>query len=304
MTEPDDYAAHLDDDCPVILLFHGVVRRHAWRVRNYTRKHVDQDRFRAVLAALTKAGGVPVGMDDVLRAWESGGALPPRAFVVTFDDGFANNLEVAAPILADMRIPATFYVTTGFIEENRMSWVDRAETALEDAAPGRLTLPWGERRFSDDAGKIAVLAEMRTMIKSDRRLDGDEIATLVQRSVGLEPTFSGDGPLDRKLTWAETRALAQTEGFLVAGHSHTHAILSHLDSDALEREISLSLALLAEKAGVRNRHYAYPEGLTQHYSPAVIQMLQAYGVACCPSAESGRNHRGVGLFDLRRIAVT
>lgn len=304
MTTTHDPVGWLADDSLTILLFHGVIPRHEHRVRNYIRKHIDEERFIAVLQGFLRAGGVPISMEEALAAREAGRPPPPRAFAVTFDDGFANNLEVAAPILERLNIPAIFYVATDFVDRNRMSWVDRVEMALEEAPPGRLRLPWGERGFAGAEDKIAALTEMRAIVKRERRFDGDALATDVQRQLGWEPTFSGDGPLDRKLTWAQIRELADNPLFMVAGHSHTHPILSHLDDDALRWEIETSLRLLADKAGIRNRHYAYPEGLAHCYSPTVIAALRACGVACCPSAETGRNGPEVGLFDLRRIPVT
>src|SRR5437016_4947415 len=129
-----EYAIRLRNDRFVIFLLHGVIERQVHAVRNYTRKHLELDYFAGMLRALLAAGGRAVSLDDVTAAHESGEKLPPKSFAVTFDDGFRNNATVAAPVLADLKIPATFYVTTDFIESNRMSWIDRIEWCLEPAA--------------------------------------------------------------------------------------------------------------------------------------------------------------------------
>jgi peptidoglycan/xylan/chitin deacetylase (PgdA/CDA1 family) len=296
------YAERLSDDGAAIFLFHGVVERHECRLRNYTRKHIDVDYFASVLRELRGVGS-PVSMDRILEAAEGRDQLPRKAFAITFDDGFANNLHVAAPVLSDMRIPATFYVTTNFIERGYMPWVDRIEWALERVERGTLRLPWGERTFTADADRIAMMEEMRKSIKSDPRADGDALADDVQRQLGFALTSVSPHSLDRKLTWREVAQLAASDDFIVAGHSHTHRILSYLSEDELEADIATSMRLLKERAGLESRHYAYPEGLSYCFSENVIAALKRHGVACCPSAEDGVNSMPADPFRLKRIFV-
>jgi len=297
------YTGRLGDGTLAIFLFHGVVERSPYAVRNYTRKHLEKDAFAGLLRALKGAGGVPVSMEDVVAAHEAGTALPPRAFAVTFDDGFENNLTVAAPVLADLEVPATFYVTSGFIGEHRMSWIDRIEFAMEDAPPGALRLPWGTAAFSDAASRHRLLDEIRLKVKSDPACDAHGLASDIQAQLGLEPVFVHDSPLDRKMTWAQVAELNAPDLFIVGGHSHTHAILAFLPEAELEAEIATSERLLRENAGVTCRHYSYPEGLAHCYSDRVIAVLKRHGTVCCPTAIDGVNPPGTDLFHLRRVMV-
>jgi peptidoglycan/xylan/chitin deacetylase (PgdA/CDA1 family) len=296
------YAARLAADTLTIFLFHGVVERHEHVVRNYTRKHIARARFAAILDAL-RATGTPVSLDDVIEVAAGQGRLPERAFAITFDDGFRNNLSIAAPLLVERRIPATFYLTTGFIEYNWMSWIDRIEYAIECTGEGRLVLPTGERRFDDAASTQALLDEIRIVVKDDPRIEPDRFATEVQATLGVNETRATDDPLDRKLDWAEVRALAAEPLFSVGGHSHSHANLAFLDMASLARELETSRALLAARAGVSCRHYSYPEGTPNAYSPAVIEALKRIGVQCCPTAEDGVNRPPFDLFRLKRVMV-
>ena len=67
------------------------------------------------------------------------GDLPARALAITFDDGYADNAEVAAPILERLGLPATFFVTTGFLQGGCM-WNDRVIEALRNCAADELDL--------------------------------------------------------------------------------------------------------------------------------------------------------------------
>ncbi len=299
------YAGHLRDDALAIFLFHGVVVANTSEVRNYTRKHLERDAFAGVLAELRRHG-TAISMDQVAALRMAGEPYPPRAFAVTFDDGFENNLSVAAPVLADLDIPATIYITTDFVDSNRMSWIDRIEWAFDEVASVTVRLPWAEdpATASDADGKRALLDEVRAHVKTDPGLDGDALASDLQRQCGLPETWAGDEPLDRKLTWDQVRQLAADDRFIVGGHSHRHAVLSFLEPPALADELDTSLGLLEARAGVRCTHYSYPEGLAHCYSDGVIDALKARGVVCCPTAEAGVNGPDVDLFHLRRITVT
>jgi peptidoglycan/xylan/chitin deacetylase (PgdA/CDA1 family) len=297
------YAGHLRDDALAIFLFHGVVAEPTDGVRNYTRKHLDAATFGAVVGELA-AAGEPVSMDDVVAAHEGGAALPPRAFAITFDDGFRNNLTVAAPILERAGVPATFYVTTGFVAGNGASWIDTVEAALAASTADELVLPWEStaRPSATTAQRIAVAEEVRRVVKSTPELDPYAVAEEIAAAAGT-PRLEPDPELDDKLTWDEVRELAAQQRFIVGGHSHTHRVLSFLDAEELEREVAVSTTMLAEALGAPVRHYSYPEGLEHCYSDAVIAALRRHGVVCAPTAIAGVNPPGADLFELRRIAV-
>jgi len=298
-----NYASRLQDDAVAIFLFHGVIERSTSAIRNYTRKHIEVEHFATILRNL-KLHGNPVSMEEIRLYYEDGQPLSPKPFAITFDDGFENNLTVAAPVLVEQQVPATFYVTTGLVDSNRMGWIDRIEYALETRAEGSLQLPWGRRAFRTDDARRNLLSEIRQTVKRDATIDSELLATSVQKQLEVPVTFSNDHPLDRKLTWNQVRCLAAQPSFTVAGHSHTHRILEYLPDAQLEEEIDISLRLLREKGGVENCHYSYPEGLSYCYSDRVIQALKHRGIRCCPSAEDGTNGSGADLFHLRRIMVT
>lgn len=299
------FSERLAADSLAVFLLHGVVEEHANAVRNYNRKHIDRARFTAFLEDLG-ARGTALSMDEVLEVCESGGAFPERSYAITFDDGFENNASVAAPVLRRMGIPATFYITTGFVDRNSMSWIDRIETVIENAASGQVRLPWDSRpwEFRGPEDRVRVLDEVRRVAKTDRSVDQDALAADLARQCGMDPVYFGDGPLDRKMSWRQARDLAADPLFIVGGHSHTHRTLAFLDDSELEREIGRSIDLLEEKAGIASPHYSYPEGLAHCYDDRVVEALRRRGIRCSPTAMDGVNRRGSHPFHLKRIMVT
>jgi peptidoglycan/xylan/chitin deacetylase (PgdA/CDA1 family) len=292
------------DGSVTIFLFHGVIKRQQHKVRNYTRKHLPAPEFRTMLEAVGQAGH-PVSMDDVVRICRSGERFPKGAFAVTFDDGFENNLTVARPILDELGIPATVYVTSRFVDENGMSWIDRIEYALELVETGELNLPWSQQpsALGNDREKIAILNDIRGHVKSTPSLDVDVFVSDIFRQLHLDEVKASKDPLDQKMTWDQVQSWC-ADGFLIGGHSHTHAILSFLPPPLAEQEVDLSLRMLKDKAGIVTPHYSYPEGLAHCYSEDVIRLLKSRGVTCCPTAIDGVNGPGTDPFHLRRVMVS
>ncbi len=292
-----------DDGSLTVFLFHGVVHELPYEVRNYTRKHLLATEFRAILENLGRRGH-PVSMDDVVERCRGGQPFPAGAFAVTFDDGFENNVSVARPILDDLGIPATIYVTSRFVDENGMSWIDRIEWAFERLRSASLRLPWLPKaaEFDGKKSKIALLNEIRREVKSNRHLDVDALVCDIFRQLDLEEVRSSGDPLDQKMSWQQVGAWS-APGFIVGGHSHTHAILSFLSSTRLAWEIDTSLGFLRTKAGIATSHFSYPEGMAHCYSPEVIAALKARGIVCSPTAMDGVNPPGTDLFHLRRVMV-
>ena len=97
-----------------------------YKIRNYNRKHIEKDYFYKICSKLSKSGNA-LSMDQIYDILKKKKKLPERSFAITFDDGFYNNFKIAAPILKDLNLPATFYITTNFIDKNYMSWIDIVE---------------------------------------------------------------------------------------------------------------------------------------------------------------------------------
>ncbi len=288
-----------------IYLFHGVIPEKTTGLRNYNRKHIDAVTFRRRLLELTNAGP-SVSMDDIVNARRVGDALPPGAFAVTFDDGFENNYSIAAPILRELQIPATFYVTTSFIDRNLMSWIDQIEYCLSCATRPTIRLPWSEARWraQTTGQRIDLLEEIRAVVKFSPKIDPEVVVGGIFEQCNLDRVWGSSDMLDQKMSWSQVRSLAEDPLFVIGGHSHTHRTMAFLNAAELACEIDTSMGLIQRRIGVRPKHYSYPEGMACSYSPEVIRELQRRGVVCCPSAEPGSNQIGDDMFRLKRIPVT
>jgi peptidoglycan/xylan/chitin deacetylase (PgdA/CDA1 family) len=303
-TLPDKMIERITNENLAIFLFHGVINQQTHRVRNYTGKHIKADLFATCMKRLSKFGNA-LSMDEVLYFCESGEALPPRAYAVTFDDGFENNISVAAPILADFEIPAMIYITSGFVEGNQMSWIDCIENAVEMTTMDKIKVEWSNDAFllQTTEHRIDFLTQIRLFVKNEPDCDPNVFAEQLCDQLGVPGQIESNDPIDLKMNWADVQKANESEFFSIGGHSHTHPTLSFLDDNQLAFELDTCLYLLKEEAGVSPAHFSYPEGLSHCYSEKVIKELKKRGVRCSPTAIDGINKTGADPFHLLRIMV-
>ncbi len=296
-------AQYLAKKSVVIFLFYGVITRQPPGVRNYTQKHMLRDVFVDHLKTL-KTHGMALSMDDIIYHHQNKIPFPDNSFAITFDDGFENNYSVAAPELASLSIPATFYVTSEFIEENTLSWIDKIEYCLDITPKGALHCPWQPKpiSFKKPQDKIALLSEIRYQVKQDPTFNIPPFVGSVFEQCRQSMVNSLPDRLSQKMTWAQVKTLHAHPLFTIGGHSHTHPILAFLDDTTLQTEITTSLQML-KKANIQSPHYSYPEGLAHCYDERAITLLKKNNIVCCPTAIMGKNDEHTDLFHLKRVML-
>ena len=297
--------SRLKDDELCIFLFHGVIKENINPIRNYTGKHLEEEIFFNCLKELKKVGNA-ISMDEVLFHHEQKLNFPPFSFSITFDDGFENNLSIAAPIMREFSIPSMIYLTTDFIDKNTMSWIDKIEYAVENTCKKNILDPILNSFIDIDSKKekIEFLGRIRKFVKSSININPNEFAEKVCIKLDINiNNLPNHGPLDKKITWKQIKDARNNKLLSFGGHSHSHSILSYLSKESLAIELDTSLKLLKEKADLDTIHYSYPEGLENCYSQEVIEQLIERGIKCCPTAIDGTNNHVTNPFHYRRIFV-
>jgi peptidoglycan/xylan/chitin deacetylase (PgdA/CDA1 family) len=302
---PSDIKNFLHKNKLPIFLFHGVIKKQEHKVRNYSSKHIEEKLFDSYMKELSDNGNA-LAMKDVLKHLTNQEPFPSNSFAITFDDGFENNLSIAGPILEKYEIPAMIYLTTDFINANKMSWIDRIEYAVEHSQIKEVQLSVDSPTYSlhDITSKIRFLDLIRKYVKNTSSCDPYAYAEKICEQLNVFGVYSSDDPLDKKLSWDQIKELSQKNGILsFGGHSHTHRNLNFLCSEDLKNELDTSLSLLKCMGGVDSTHYSYPEGLLNCFSQEVIQELKLRKVLCCPTAIYGFNEVSTDPFNLHRIMI-
>lgn len=288
-----------------ILLFHGVIKKNKFKIRNYNSKHILETKFFKILKALKKKHFF-LSMEEICYSLQNKQKLPKNSLCVTFDDGFENNFSVAAPILDNLKIPTTFYFSTDFIEKNSISWIDKLEYCLENKIQGEIILPWQKKKviFNNRKTKINLLKNIRRNIKNNLKFDINSFVKSFFFQLNEKEPTSLDSHIDKKINWTQVKKLNNNELFTIGGHSHNHVSLGSLSDKNVNYELEKSFSLFKDRINLKLRHYSYPEGRKIDFNYKIIKKLKDRGILACPTAIDGINNLNTNLFELKRKIVT
>ncbi len=302
MNSKFNYNKFLKKKSCAIFLFHGVVDKKNLGIKNYTGKHIHINKFKKILKNL-KNKGQAISMDDIITLKKNKIDFPDNSYAITFDDGYYNNYKLAAPILSELNIPATFYITTDFITNNSMSWIDMIEDSINrfNYRQEILYKKFKSQSLISKKDKIRFLNFLRKEIKTDSKIDPYKEVLNIAKNNNLILNNSLNNIFDKKMTWSNLNKISSDKKFIVGGHGKTHRILSYLNSKDVKNEIENSINLIKKKLSIDVNHFSYPEGLNFCYGKREISILKKKGVKCSPSAIHGVNKIKENLFNLKRI---
>lgn len=287
-----------------IFLFHGVLKKKINRnsVINYNNKHISIKSFKFFLKEILKIGN-PISMDEVCELVKKK-KITKKSFAITFDDGFENNISVAAPILLKLNIPFIIYITTKFINENEISWADKIDYATEKTKIKKINIKELNKNYilKTKASKILFLNEIRDYVKNNKYINPDKFSYEICKRLKIK-NFPKKSEVHKMSSWKKLQELLKNKLFSIGGHSHTHKILNFLDDKNLNYEINQSIKLIKKKLGINLRHYSYPEGLRNSFSKKTIRFLKKKSIKCAPTAIPGTNNLKTNLFLLKRVSV-
>ena len=288
---------------------------------------VSPERFSEQLA-LIRRNAVPMQLRELVRLIEDETPVPKNAVVVTFDDGYADNLHVAKPLLERFEVPATVYITTAYTDHHREFWSDELEQIF--LAPPRLPRVLNLEQkgleihtdlgaaeedsqkesgcyqswtFKDAHHPTARHKAFRTVHDSMKRLRHEE-RLAVLNSLG---EWAGHRPVlrdnHRPLSSEELVHLAEGGLVEVGAHTHTHQVLSSLPATLQRQEISECKVYLEKLLGCPVKSFAYPYGHPNDFTQETVELLREEGFHSACSTVSGRVGHGVDLFRLPRMYV-
>jgi peptidoglycan/xylan/chitin deacetylase (PgdA/CDA1 family) len=245
----------------------------------------------------------PLRFAELLGYLDRGEALPPNAVIVTFDDGYDDNYRVAFPILRELGVPATFFVSTGHIDNGLPYVYDWLVHMICQTRATRLELPELDLHIDLPdalAARRKIAADVLDRIKwLDDAIQHAVVAHLEQAwSMPRTPH-----PDSRPMSWAQLREM-QAGGMEIGSHGTFHRMLALLPRAQMHEEIETSRTAIARELGAAPQVLSYPVGGPNAYDDEVIATAQRAGfrIGCtyiCGSNRWPLDH----AFTLRRLPV-
>ena len=275
-TRADRWLRHLARGLGIVLMFHHVRPRRNVAFAPNQLLEITPEFLTTVLAELRREGFDVVPIAAVPDRLRSNRRARPFA-VLTFDDGYRDNVEYAWPIFKQCGIPWTIFVTTEFAEGRGQLWwleLEQAISRLDRVVISRngevLSLP--SRTLDEkEAAFHAVCRQLRAGPMERLRTVTAELAS----QAGITPSCLA---AEFCLSWDELQDLAREPDVTIGAHTLSHPILTKLHTTAAVQEIAESKALLERRLGRPVRHFAYPFGDRISASEREFRLVRDFGV--------------------------
>lgn len=245
----------------------------------------------------------PVSLDDILFFLDEGRNLPPRAVAVTFDDGFADNYEIAKPILDHYGIPAAFYIAVSSIESPLPPWYIRLRHAFYTSTESSWLDQGCERKYilTDEIARNDALVRACRKCAPLAGIAQDLAVSELERQLLVE-AFKPDPGL--MLTWDQIRLL-RAAGHIIGSHTLTHPNMAYVDDpEILEQEFVSSRDLLERQLGAPVIHFSYPSPMLEpHWSDRTIDACRLAGYRTATTCTSGKVVCGDNPLAIKRMWV-
>jgi len=247
----------------------------------------------------------PLTAEEFGRVFDGTRAPPRRACLVTFDDGWHDNLTHALPALKHHDVQALLFAATGFIGTSRCFWQERLSRLLYVAwssGRGLALLAQASASMVQDVSEPVARRAIRDAVTRQKILSPREIDSRLQQveqgllGLGIAaPTNFGD---DCFMSWADLQQLVTSRCFTVGSHGVSHSPLPRLSSDLARSELAQSRTVLRTQLDRDIDWFAYPNG---DHDAASIELVRAAGYRGAFTTEDGPIAPGHDAFSLRRV---
>ena len=285
----------------LVLSYHGVVSdEHYDPVHSdYT---VSVTAFREQMEILVRYFR-PVTVSELADWWTGKAALPRHPVLVTFDDGYKNNLTNAAPVLLQLGVPALIHICTGYIDQERILWMLDIHRRVLHWPKGTIPIPGSEieKRLDDPRQRVPLASWVRQACK---RLPHEECERYLNRlrETEIPESDARDQEVFRFLSWDEVRTL-QNKGFEIGSHTSEHPILTRISGKRADQELRASKLAIEEQTGTECRCFAYPNGGEEEVSKAITERVRQAGYRFAFTTMGQFCSRNESPFELGRISI-
>ena len=231
--------------------------------------------------------------------------IPPLSVILTFDDGYLDNYQIAYPILKKYGISAIIFLPTDYIDRQNVFWWDKLYYIIYNSPKQSLEMNHAQGLGMLDLGsrdkRAAALDKLLAMAK--RIPDTDRVALLEEVYAKAEVTVDPLAFPRQAVNWGEVKEMIQGD-MEFGAHTLSHPILSRLPQDKLAEELTLSRRKIQQETGQPVDCFCYPVGLEGTFNDNVVEAIRHAGFTYATTALPGINDLNrVNPLHLKRLWV-
>lgn len=227
-----------------------------------------------------------------------------RYALITFDDGYRDNYEVAFPVLRREGVSATFFVASGFIDAPKLPWWDELAWMVRTSTLGALELPdWFAEAvpFDEPSREAAIWLLLRKYKAMPAETTGDYLNAVA--SAAGTGRCAPQAVENVWMTWDMLREM-KAAGMSIGGHTVNHPVLARLPPDGQQQEITECGKRLATELGEPMRYFSYPVGNRTSFDSVTRESLHQAAASYGFSYYGGyRRFDDWDDYDIRRVGI-
>ncbi len=291
----------------LILMYHDLEGGSAAdSTASLLRSKPDKAQFEAHLKAVRTCGEITT-VEEAVDCIKKTGKLQDDSIAITFDDGYRAVYDIAYPLLRKYDIPATVYLTTGWIDGEFIPWWED----IADMIAGLDLTKHSIHDICEVTGLQAERPDQTARNDTERKMLlhetlADHFRELSDRDVGQRMTelasmlkFERPDNQPRPLNWDQIREMSEN-GIRFGSHTRTHPNLRDYDASELERELLESKSEIEHKIEKPVTGFAYPYGRDIEFYATVRPILSSNGFSYACTAAAGNNDCKSDLYFLLR----
>jgi peptidoglycan/xylan/chitin deacetylase (PgdA/CDA1 family) len=222
--------------------------------------------------------------------------IPKRSVIITFDDGYRDNYEIAYPILKENKASAMIALATGFIGKKDLFWWDKLSYCVHQTKASEVV--------SARLGKLCLHDKEKAISRIQQSLK--EATDQVKKEILDEILQKLNIPILLKnevfLTWKDVREMSMHR-ISYAAHTVTHPILTRISLSEAKKEIKNSKQDIEREINREVNVFTYPNGKKEDMSEGIDKFLKEHGFKFCLSTQYGTNRITTNMFRLNRVGI-
>jgi len=261
----------------------------------WLRNVVEPSVFEQEMDCIARFGNV-VPLEWLVARIAEGKTIQARTICITFDDGYRNNLQHAWPVLQKRSLPATVFLTPGWLEAD--PWFARLSRALYTTTQDCVDVPgFGRQPLTPEHIRLRAIRRICVHL---RQLPPEETESTTARLLSAVEGTVPASPRERlMLTWDEAKELQQN-GISVGAHTVSHPVLTTLPRDEARAEIAFSRRSIEEHLQAECRLFAYPYGA---FNPDTARLVRESGFSAAVTTVPRFATAASALFALGRVTA-
>jgi peptidoglycan/xylan/chitin deacetylase (PgdA/CDA1 family) len=251
-----------------------------------------------------------ISMDFLSQNFDKWERMPDDSFVITFDDGWIDFYDVAYPILSRLKIPATVYLTTGFVSSKCSYWQERLNNLLLQILANKklflkkdniISTPEINLKLKDLISKSDGMPVIFKFIDYLKEFTNDKILkTIFDLEVHLKEHSikSAENRHRFFVNWDELNSIKEPD-ISFGSHTVNHPILTNEQTNVIEDEICKSKKIIEKETGRDVFHFCYPNG---NYNDEIKKIVSGTYKSAC-TTNSGFVSKDSDIYALNRIGI-